>query len=275
MSVLKSIDFLYRAGIRKIRFTGGEPTLYPHLTDLISAVRDLDPGIHTAITSNGIRLGSLAPELAAAGLDSINISLDTLQPTKFRAIAGAGDLKQVLSGIEAAIQHLPLVKLNCVLMRGTNDEEAESLVRFANDLGIDIRFIEFMPNASGGPGDPRFVSGSELRKRLPWHLQPLALSPHSAARYYSDPSLRIRVGFIDPVSHPFCDACDRLRLTATGELYACLFETGAINLFELLDTGEETAGSRLQELIEAKRFGGCVAAVERGAPLPSFAGLGG
>ncbi|MBU8933508.1 MAG: radical SAM protein [candidate division Zixibacteria bacterium] len=270
-----AIEFLLRAGIRKVRFTGGEPTLHKDLAAVVAQVKAMDSGVHTAITTNGVLLGDLAPSLASAGLDSANISLDTLDRVRFQSITGRDQLDNVVHGIETAASYIGLVKLNCVLVRGTNDHEVSDLIRFANDRGLDIRFIEYMPNRFSAPGDPRFISGDEIRGRLPWNLKPSLISPSSATRYYSTLDLSIRVGFISPISHPFCSGCDRLRLAADGMLYACLFDSQAFNLYDVMVAGPRKADAELKKLVELKRFGGCRGAVDRPSELPSFSTLGG
>ncbi len=270
-----AIRFLHDEGIQKIRFTGGEPTLHAGLSRLVSLVKEMDGGIHAAITSNGVLLESKAGELSSAGLDSANISIDTLVPEKFRALTNSHSLDRVLSGIDAAAEHISRVKLNCVLIRGINDDEVVELISFADSRGLDIRFIEFMPNRYSGPGDPRYISSKEIRDRLPWELQPLPAMPYSAARYYSASSLGIRVGFISSVSHPFCTGCDRIRLTAEGFLYTCLFGSDRINLFDLLAADPGQAHAEFQNLIRAKRFRGSQSTAGFPADLPLFSAIGG
>lgn len=270
-----AIEFLYRAGIRKVRFTGGEPTLHKDLATVVARVKAMDSSVHTAITTNGVLLESLAPGLASAGLDSANISLDTLDRVRFQSITCRDQLDRVVGGIDAAAHYINRVKLNCVLVRGTNDAEVPDLIRFADERRLDIRFIEYMPNRFSAPGDPRFISGDEIRGRLPWDLSPLPVKPASAARYYTAPDLKIRVGFISPISHPFCNGCDRIRLAADGMLYACLFDSGAINLYDVMAIGSRRAKAELAKLVELKRFGGCRGAVDRPGDLPSFSTLGG
>jgi cyclic pyranopterin phosphate synthase len=270
-----AIECLIRAGIRKVRFTGGEPTLHKDLATLVASVKAMDSDVHAAITTNGVRMMRLAPGLASAGLDSANISLDTLDPVRFHSLTGRDKLNRVLGGIEAATHYINRVKLNCVLVRGTNDAEVPDLIRFADERRLDIRFIEYMPNRFSAPGDPRFISGDEVRRRLPWNLNPLPNKPASAARYYTAPELRIRVGFISPISHPFCGECDRIRLAADGKLYACLFGSGGINLFDVMATGSIGAEGELKKLVGLKRFGGCRGAADKPGDLPSFSMLGG
>lgn len=273
--VRSAIRFLYGRGIRKIRFTGGEPTLYNNLPDLVSFITALDGDVHTAITSNGVLLESLARPLSEAGLDSANISLDTLDPDKFRVLTGRGCLTRVISGIDAAAEHIGNVKLNCVLIRGVNDGEVEKLISFADDRGLAIRFIEFMPNRYSAPGDPRFISSREIRDRLPWDFQAVPVTPSSAARYYTAPSLKITVGFISSVSHPFCGGCDRIRLTADGMLYTCLYDSSSVNLFELLAAGHERADAEFRRLIRSKHAGRRRITADSADSLPAFSAIGG
>jgi cyclic pyranopterin phosphate synthase len=273
--VRRAIRFLHGTGIRKVRFTGGEPTLYKNLCGLVEFAKSIDCSIHTAITSNGILLESLAASLSGAGLDSANISIDTLDPVKFHRLTGRSCLKSVIRGIDAAAGQIGRVKLNCVLIRGFNDNEAGKLIAFANDRRLDIRFIEFMPNRYSAPGDPRYISSQEILDRLPWALRPLTDRSHSAARYYSSPSLDIKVGFISSVSRPFCRGCNRVRLTADGLLHTCLYDSNNINLFELIEAEPEIVLSEYRKLIKLKQPGGCRTCADSDITLPSFSAFGG
>jgi len=272
--VRSAIRFLHDAGVRKIRFTGGEPTMYRGLTGLVSFVKSLDGNVHTAVTSNGVRLAAMAEPLAHAGLDSLNVSLDTLDPAKFKALTGRDCLERVLAGIDAAVEHIGRVKLNTVLMRGFNDDEVERLIVFGAERSLPVRFIEFMPNRYSSPGDSRYISSEEIRGRLSWNLEALPAVPGAAARYYEAAELATRIGFISPVSHPFCAGCNRVRLAADGLLYACLYDAAHINLFEMLASGTEAAKAELDELMRSKRYGGCRARQSVGT-LPSFSAIGG
>lgn len=273
--VCRAIRFLHDCGIRKIRFTGGEPTLYKDLCGLVAFTKEIDRNIHTAVTSNGVLLEAKAWKLSDAGLDSINISIDTLNPDKFRALTGNARLNQVIAGIDAATAYIGKVKLNCVLIRGINDHAVDKLISFANQRGLDIRFIEFMPNHYSLPDDPRYISGQEIRNRLPWNLQPLPGRSNSAARYYISPSLRIKAGFISPVSQPFCSDCDRIRLNAEGLLYTCLYDSSNINLFDLQGTDSDQILAEFKSLMESKRFRGCRNRTNSASTLPSFSAIGG
>lgn len=273
--VAASIRLLYKLGIRKVRFTGGEPILYRRLPELLELVKELDSSVFTATTTNGTNLESLARPLAAAGLDSVNISLDTLDRAKFQKITNFDSLAKVKAGIAAATEHIGEVKLNCVLMRGVNDSEAAEMIAFADRMGVDIRFIEFMPNRHAAPGDARFMSGDELRTKLPYKLNLLPAPRGSAATYYGADDLMIRVGFINPVSHPFCAECDRLRLRADGFVHGCLFSPEAVNLYELLDQNIEVAQAALETVLATKRLDGCQNLTMLDDDLPSFLRLGG
>jgi cyclic pyranopterin phosphate synthase len=266
---------LCRLGVEKVRFTGGEPTLYRRLPELVASVKRHNERVHTALTTNGILMSTLAARLADAGLDSVNISLDTLKPERFKLITSVDRLQDVIGGIEAAIRHTPRVKLNCVMMKGINDDEPAALVRFADTLGIDIRFIELMPSCLTGSNRSLYISAEEVRHRLSIKLIPLARERGKAARYYRSPELRIRVGFIAPVSEPFCTGCDRLRLTSDGHLYGCLFSAEGIDLYQLLDSGEENMAEAIVNLLKFKRHTGGAAQLSSATTWPSFSMVGG
>jgi cyclic pyranopterin phosphate synthase len=270
-----SIRLLTELGVNKVRFTGGEPTLFKRLPELVASVKAYDSRTHTAITTNGMLLEKLAPVLARAGLDSANISLDTVNRARFEAITGADGLKKIINGIRAARKHLLTVKLNCVAINRVNDDEFTTLVSFANDEGVDIRFIEFMPSKINSNLSRGYIPGDKIRRSLPWPLVPLATPAVSAAVYYGSPALRIRVGFINPVSHPFCSDCNRLRLASNGRLYGCLFSGESLNLFDLLKTGAENRRRKIEELVAAKQFIGCTMSSAGSSDLPSFVNLGG
>lgn len=270
-----AISFLYGLGIRKIRFTGGEPTLYRGLMDLVSYTKSLDSSLHTAVTSNGRLLPKLAPRLGEAGLDSINISLDTLDAARFRRITSSDSFNYVIKGIEKAVVAVPKVKLNCVVVRGVNDDEIGRMVAFAERVGVDIRFIEFMPTRHSQDQSRRYLSGDEILSRLPYSIVPLESEPHSAARYFVSDQLSIRIGLIAPVSKPFCLNCSRIRLTANGNLYGCLFSGECINLFEMMNCAPQDVAGELSRLISLRTNTGCSFLPKSENYLPSFMVTGG
>jgi cyclic pyranopterin phosphate synthase len=218
-----------RLGIREVRFTGGEPLLRAGLEGIVARTAALRPRPEISLTTNGIGLHRRAAALRAAGLDRINVSLDTLRPETFRTLARRDRLPDVLRGLEAAAAAgLNPVKVNAVLMRGLNDDEAVPLLRFCLDRGYELRFIEQMPlDAQHGWKRGEMVTADEILAALGRRF---ALVP-------ADPGLRgsapaesflvdggpARVGVIASVTRPFCGSCDRVRLTADGQVRNCLF----------------------------------------------------
>lgn len=209
-------------GIRRVRLTGGEPTIRPDITEIASRLGAV-PGIEKiAMTTNAARLKLLAKDLARSGISQLNISLDTLSPETFRKISSMGKLEDVLEGIEAAVTAgFETLKLNVVVMKGVNDLEVPELVRYAHARGITPRFIELMPFGKGEP-----VPTQVLVDRLTaagWELKPDDSVPtqlSGPARYFRAPSGHI--GFISPLTQNFCGGCNRVRVAANGDLRSCL-----------------------------------------------------
>jgi GTP 3',8-cyclase len=216
-------------GIREIRFTGGEPLLRRGLTGIVERTAVLRPRPELSITTNGIGLGRTAQALRDAGLDRVNVSLDTLRPGAFRELARRDRLAEVLDGMAAAAAAgLVPVKVNTVLMRGVNDGEARDLLRFCVARGYELRFIEQMPlDAQHGWRRANMVTAEEILTAL---SEEFVLKPDDSAERGSAPAERFlvdggpaRVGVIGSVTRPFCGACDRVRLTADGQVRNCLF----------------------------------------------------
>lgn len=216
-------------GIRNLRLTGGEPLLrkdLPRLVEMLAAVAGID---QVAMTSNGILLAGQAAALKAAGLDRLNISLDTLSPDKFRQITGRDQLPQVLEGIAAARQvGFQQIKLNSLAIRGLSEEEVVPLALFARRHALRLRFIEFMPLDADRQWDSdRVLPGEEILRVLSREIGPLepvaANRPHAPAVEYRFLDGGGRIGLIQSVTEPFCHHCNRLRLTADGKLRNCLF----------------------------------------------------
>lgn len=225
-------------GVTKVRVTGGEPLVRQNVVWLLKQIAGL-PGLkELVITTNGSQLDRFAPALRAAGVKRINVSLDTLRADRFRAITRVGDLSKVLRGLDAArAAGFQRVKLNTVMMRGSNDDELVDLVQFAVDRDIDISFIEEMPLGEIGHGRQSTYLGSEealasLEQRFV--LLPSTESSGGPARYWRIPGTATRVGFISPHSHNFCESCNRVRITARGDLYPCLGNNDAVPLLPLL-----------------------------------------
>ena len=231
-----------RLGVTEVRFTGGEPLLRPGLPGLVAAVAALSPRPRISLTTNGIGLARMAPALAAAGLDRVNVSLDTLDPDRFVTLARRQRLADVLDGLAAAAAAgLTPVKLNTVLLRGVNDDEAAPLLEFALRHGYELRFIEQMPLDAGHVWRrEEMVTASEilssLRARFSLSEDPVERGGAPAETWLVDGG-PARVGVIASVSRPFCGACDRTRLTADGAVRSCLFSTTETSLRDPLRAG--------------------------------------
>jgi cyclic pyranopterin phosphate synthase len=240
-----------RLGITEIRFTGGEPLLRRGLTGIVARTAALRPRAEISVTTNGIGLDRLAGPLAQAGLDRVNVSLDTLRPTVFQELARRDRLTDVLRGLAAAADAgLTPVKVNTVLMRGVNDGEAVALLRFCLEHSYRLRFIEQMPlDAQHGWRRENMVTATEILDALSAEF---TLTPDDSAARGSAPAETFlvdggpaRVGVIGSVTRPFCGACDRVRLTADGQIRNCLFAREESNLRDPMRAGagdEELAG---------------------------------
>jgi GTP 3',8-cyclase len=213
-------------GVEKIRLTGGEPLLYSPLPQLISRLRTISTTMDISLTSNGSLLASCAAELCAAGLNRINISLDSLQKERYRAMTGGGSLRAALRGIEAARNAgLKPLKINTVVMRGINDDEIGAFAQLAHQEELEIRFIEYMPfGINPQEWKNRFISMAEVEDICRRHVvlgEERAGNGPAVTR--SIGGSRGSLGFIAPFHRHFCTTCNRLRLTADGKLRPCLF----------------------------------------------------
>ncbi len=243
-----------RFGFEAVRITGGEPTLRAHLPRLIAMLAPLD--IDLALTSNGVKLPEMAHDLAAAGLRRINVSLDSLRPDTFTELTRRDDLDRVLAGIDAALDAgLDPVKVNCVVIRGVNDDEIVDLAAFGRAKSVGLRFIEFMPlDAEGTWTMDQVVPAREILDRVD-AVYPLA---PEAAFDGTEPATRYRyrdgrgdVGVIPSVTEPFCDHCDRVRVTAEGRFRTCLFALEEFDLRAILrGAPEHEVDDRLAAEIE-------------------------
>jgi cyclic pyranopterin phosphate synthase len=232
-------------GVDKIRLTGGEPTVRKGVVDLVRQIKGI-PGIQKVrMTTNGVKLDELAGPLRRAGLEQVNISIDSLDPEKFRRITRRGDLDDVWRGIAAAeVAGLTPIKLNCVVTRGFNDDEVVDLARLSLRNDWEVRFIELMPLGSVSDfQQDQVVPSSETKARIESALGPLEVVPghngHDPARPYRLPGAKGRLGFISSVSEPFCEGCNRLRLTADGKLRLCLLRDDEVDLLTPLRAGAD------------------------------------
>ena len=221
-------------GVTKIRLTGGEPLVRSDVCEIVSRLGTL-PGLRTlALTTNGVYLKQYASRLREAGLDSVNVSLDSTDGATYRKLTGADVLHRVLEGVdEAQRAGLSPIKINAVLLRGVNADGAAELVELAKTREIDVRFIELMPFSDAGEDASRIVTNDELLERFSF-LKPLDVQDGTARMYASD-GFRGRVGFISPISHRFCGACNRMRLLCDGKVKPCLGFDTAYDLTAYLD----------------------------------------
>ncbi len=239
-------------GVRKLRLTGGEPLVRKNIMWLIERLgRHLQSGAleELTLTTNGSQLSRYADDLARAGVRRLNVSLDTLKPGKFAEITRWGRLPQVLEGLQAAKRAGLKLKINTVALKGVNDDEYETLVAWCADEGFDLTFIEVMPmgvimddngaDDSGRAG--QFISLETVRAQLArrWTLAESSFRSAGPARYFNVGETGQRLGFITPLSHNFCELCNRVRLTCTGMLYMCLGQDDSADLRAVL-RGSET-----------------------------------
>jgi len=249
---LRVVRAFVALGVDKVRLTGGEPLVRRDILWLMERVSTL-PGVRELVlTTNGSQLGKMARQVREAGVRRINVSIDSLRPDRFRAITRTGSLDRVLAGIDAAIAAgFERVKLNTVMLRGVNDDEFEDLVDFALDRAIDISFIEEMP--LGDTDHARietFMTQDEVLPGLQRRYGLAATGEDSGgpARYWRVPGRETRVGFISPHSHNFCDTCNRVRVTATGDLYPCLGQEDVLPLLPVLRATGETDSALLDAI---------------------------
>jgi cyclic pyranopterin phosphate synthase len=268
-----------RFGFDGIRLTGGEPTVRANLPVLIEQLSSL--GVDLSLTTNGTTLTNLAPALVSAGLERINISLDSLKRERFEQITRRDELDKVLEGIDAAVRAgLAPVKINCVVMRGVNDDEIVDFARFGRERGVTVRFIEFMPlDAQGEWTNEQVVTKAEIVAAIGdvFPLEPVA-------ERASDPAARWRYvdgggefGVIPSVTEAFCESCDRVRLTADGMLRHCLFATRELDLRTLLRNGatDDDLTAAITAEVGAKWAGHQINQVHFIRPARSMSQIGG
>jgi cyclic pyranopterin phosphate synthase len=274
-----------RFGFDGVRLTGGEPTVRARLPLLVSMLSGLVvPGtgrrVDLALTTNGITLPLLAADLRAAGLGRINISCDSLRADRFLALTRRDGLARVLEGIEAALEAgFSPVKLNVVMIRGVNDDEAVEFARFGRERGVQPRFIEYMPlDASGSWSMDKVVPAEETLAAIDavFPLEPLSHGSEPASRYrYRDGGGE--VGVIPSVTRPFCGDCDRIRVTAEGQLRTCLFSTEEQDLRSVMRSGgsDDDLAAALEAAVGTKWAGHRIGRVNFVRPARSMSQIGG
>ncbi|MFB8241157.1 GTP 3',8-cyclase MoaA [Kitasatospora purpeofusca] len=270
-------------GVQEVRFTGGEPLLRPGVVGIVQACAALDPRPELSLTTNGIGLARTATALRAAGLDRVNVSLDTLDPDTFHALTRRHRHQDVLDGLAAAeAAGLTPVKLNAVLMRGVNEDEAPALLAWCLERGYELRFIEQMPlDAQHGWDRSSMITAEEILERLSARFD---LTPEPSAARGAAPAERWlvdggpgRVGVIASVTRPFCRACDRTRLTADGQVRDCLFATGETDLRTALRSGADDAelAARWRTAMWGKKAGAGIDSPEFHQPDRPMSAIGG
>ncbi len=267
-------------GMKKVRITGGEPTVREDFTE-IAAIAATVPGIRKlAFSTNGYRLHKYAADWRRAGLSAVNISIDSLDPVTFHRLTGHDRLHEVLAGVEAALATgFEQVKINAVLLRGINDGQIEDFLEWVRDKPVGVRFIELMQ--TGGNFDyfrQHHISAEFLQRKLSaagWQLQPRAAEAGPALEY-RHPAYRGSVGIIAPYARDFCRNCNRLRVTATGELRLCLFGTQGASLRDLLqhDIQKPLLQLKISEQLRFKRSTHFLAAGNTGVTM-HLASVGG
>lgn len=242
-------------GITRVRLTGGEPLLRRDILQIVAGIREI-PGIRDiSLTTNAQMLTEVASGLKQAGLDRINISLDSLKPEVFYQMTG-GSLEKVLQGIEASIKAgLNPIKINVVLVRGLNDLEVDDFIQLTRDNALDVRFIESMPIGAGTRSDHLRVDNTELIKQHSG-LQPIPpRNPGQPSRDFQIPGYKGRVGFISPISHQFCADCNRIRVISDGSLRTCLGQEMEIPLLPALAEGDEALREVIKQAVMSKPAG--------------------
>ena len=277
-----------RHGFDSIRLTGGEPTVRAHLPVLVAKLAAL--GVDLALTTNGATLAAMADDLAAAGLRRINISIDSLRADRFEALTRRDELSRVLEGIDAAVAAgLDPVKLNVVMIRGVNDDEAVDFATFGRERGVTVRFIEFMPlDAGQGWQGGQVVSQAEIVAAIDavYPLEPVARGSQPAERFRfrdgggvagGSGGAGAEIGVIASVTQPFCESCDRIRLTADGQLRNCLFAVDEFDLRAVVRSGgsDDDLSAVLERAVTAKWAGHAIGQVHFIRPRRSMSQIGG
>src|SRR5437660_1322904 len=250
--IRRLVGLLARMGVRDLRLTGGEPLVrreFPRLVAMLREVEDLD---EIAVTTNGFLLARDAEALVRAGVDRFNVSIDSLQRDRFFAMTRRDALPRVLEGLErlAEFPEAHPIKVNAVAMRGFTEDEVIPFARFARSNPYEVRFIEFMPLDADHAWSPDAVlTGAEIRAAIHavWPLEPEPRDRHATARVYRFADGRGRIGFVNPVSEPFCGDCNRIRLTADGRLRTCLFSLNETDLRTPIRQG--AADAQLEQII--------------------------
>ena len=265
-------------GIEKIKITGGEPLVRRGVPDLVGMLKAI-PGIRqVTMTTNGLLLSKYLPSLKEAGLDAVNISLDTLNRENYRQITGKDQLETVLSSIHKAVDAGLPVKINAVLLHGINDSEWPGLLALAREYPLDVRFIEMMPIGAGAAFESvsNVLLLTKIREKYPALVKDERIHGNGPAVYYRIPGFMGSVGLISALHDKFCSRCNRIRMTATGDLKACLCYGTSVNIRETLRSqGETAAGHLLSQVILSKPEAHCFEEKNRISETKKMISIGG
>ncbi len=259
--IIRIVRIAAGLGVRKIRITGGEPLIRKNLAYLVSSINSIKGIEDISLTTNGVLLKEYAESLASAGLRRVNVSLDSLRSERYREITRGGDINSVWKGIhEAEKAGLLPIKINMVPIRGFNDDEIEDFARLTLKTAYNVRFIEFMPiGAKEIWNHEKYISTEEIKERVSKiaPLVPVRIRKTGPARYFRFEDAPGVVGFISPITHHFCNSCNRLRLTSDGKLRSCLFSETEIDLKSAMRCGasDEELERLLKLSIEIKPEG--------------------
>lgn len=280
--IVRVVEAATLLGFRKFRVTGGEPLIRSDIVEILERVWEL-PGTQTlGLSTNATRLAPLAKSIRQAGVRSINISLDAMSPERYRAITG-GELSRVLEGIDAALaEGFEVIKLNCVLLRGKNEQEILPMLRFGAERGMPVRFIELMPLSSAGAlDDANFLPVGEVMRDLRRVGELVAMEDyrpgHGPAKYYEfrcdELPAPAKVGFIGALTTPhFCETCNKVRLTADGKLRPCLGRHGEIDLLGVLRSGGDPADALRDAIANKPENHEFLDAYQPGRPMTAIGG---
>ena len=282
--ITRFVRIVAQAGVKRIRLTGGEPLVRKQLSELIRMLRSIDGIEDIALTTNGILLAKQAQELREAGLDRLNVSLDTINADKFEKITRRKGLDAVLEGIAAAqAVGFDDIRINAVALAEITETEAIPLAHYCRDHRLELRFIEFMPlDADENWSKPQVLAGVRLRQLIQENIGAIRPVP---PKYRGQPATDFeyidgqgRLGFIDPVSAPFCSSCNRMRITAEGKLRNCLFSVKEWDMRSLLrdtETEDSTILEAVRECIHAKKAGHGIDSTDFQRPQKAMFQIGG
>jgi len=247
--IIRVVRVASMLGIRKVRLTGGEPLMRKNIIYLVEQLAKIDGVQELTLTTNGVLLYEMADDLKNAGLNRVNISLDSLNPSKYSHITNGGDIHRVLKGIEKAkAVGLEPVKINVVIVKGINNDEIVEFAKLTLLERLHVRFIEFMPGTDNDWDFSRVVTAQQIRATLEkeFELEPIKIQTSGPAKHWKIKGAQGIIGFISALSEHFCNECNRLRLTSDGRLRPCLFSPIEVDLKELLRKG--CSDKQIQEL---------------------------